>query len=83
MMAYLKRLMIATSIFINVLFGGRINQTVSATQWQRKRDGKWHAVWLIDAIFYRDIEHCMEAWVKWKIIHTAINKNTSYDASDY
>lgn len=82
MKAYLKRLLIAFSIFVNVLFGGKVNQTVSATQWQRKRDGKLHLVWLIDRVFYKDIEHCMQAWVKWQVIHTAINK-TSYNVSDY
>jgi hypothetical protein len=76
MRAYLKRVLIAFSIFINVLLGGKVNQTVSATQWQRKRDRKWNLVWLIDAIFYKDIEHCMEAWVKWQIIHQAINSRT-------
>lgn len=73
---YLKRVSIQFSILINVLLGGRLNQTLSATQWQRKRDGKLHLVWLIDRIFYKDIEHCMEAWIKWQIIHTSVNNST-------
>ena len=77
MKKYINRVLIQFSILINVLLGGKLNQTVSATQWQRKRDGKLNLVWLIDRIFFRDIEHCMEAWVKWQIIHTAINKNTN------
>jgi len=76
MKAYFKRLMIALSIFLNVLFGGKSNQTVSATQHERRRNGKWHLCWLIDAIFM-DEDHCMESWVKWKIIHIAINKNSN------
>lgn len=76
MKAYFKRLLIAFSIFLNVLFGGKSNQTFSATQYQRYKDRKWHLVWLIDLVFM-DEDHCMESWVKWKIIHTAINKNSN------
>lgn len=76
MKKYLNRVLIQLSILLNVMLGGKLNQTISATQWQRKRDGKWHLVWLIDYVFYKDIEHCMEAWIKWQIIHTAINNST-------
>lgn len=76
MKKYLTRVCVQFSILINVLFGGKLNQTVSATQHQRRRDGKANFASVIDAIFYRDIEHCMEAWIKWRIIHNAINSNT-------
>ena len=76
MKKYLNRVCIQLSVLINVLFGGKLNQTVSATQHERRRNRKWHLCWLIDAVFFWEIEHCMEAWVKWKIIHTAINNNT-------
>jgi hypothetical protein len=77
MKMYFKRIIIATSILFNVIIGGRLNQSFSAAQWERKRNGKWHLVWLLNAIFYKEIEHCMEAWVKWKIIHQAINSRTT------
>ena len=73
---YLNRVCIQTSILINVLFGGKLNQTVSATQHQRKRDGKANLSYVIDLLFWWDMEHCMEAWVKWKVIHNAINTKT-------
>lgn len=73
---YLNRVCIQTSILINVLFGGKLNQTVSATQHQRKRDGKANLSYIIDLLFWWDMEHCMEAWVKWKVIHNAINTKT-------
>lgn len=52
---------------------GRNNQTFSARNWQRKRDGKLNAVWLIDKIFM-DPNHCCDAWIKWTIIHNSISK---------
>ena len=73
---YVNRVLIQFSILINVLLGGKLNQTVSATQHQRRRDGKANIASIIDWIFFWDIEHCMEAWIKWKVIHTAINNNT-------
>ena len=76
MKIYLKRVSIQLSILINVLCGGKLNQTVSATQHQRRRDGKANIASIIDWIFFWDIEHCMEAWVKWRIIHNAINTST-------
>ncbi len=77
MKKYLNRVLIQTSILLNVLLGGKLNQTISATQHQRRRDGKANIASIIDAIFFWDMEHCMEAWVKWQIIHHAINQNTT------
>lgn len=59
---------------INVLFGGSMNQTLSATQYQRKRDGKVNLVRLIDAVFFWERGHCEEAWIKWQIINRAIHR---------
>jgi len=72
MIAYLSRVFIALSIFLNAICGGKTNQTLSATQYARKRLGKWHLCPVIDRIFFWDDDHCREAWVKWTIIHRAI-----------
>jgi len=69
---YIQRVTTASSILINVIFGGRSNQTFSATQYQRRKDGKANVVWFIDKFFWWETDHCLGAWVKWKIIHTAI-----------
>jgi hypothetical protein len=73
MRKYIKRVSIAFSIFLNVLLGGRINQTFSARNWQRKRDKKINLVYIINTIF-RNNDHCWESWVKWTIINHAIKK---------
>lgn len=62
---YLRRIIIASSILLNVLLGGHSNQTLSARQYELKRKKKLHLVWLIDRIFWWDIEHCMMSWVYW------------------
>ena len=59
MYKYLNRIFIAFSIFLNTVLGGSNNQTFSARNWQRKRDGKLHRVWLIDFVF-RNKMHCCE-----------------------
>lgn len=71
MYKYLNRIFIAFSIFLNTVLGGSNNQTFSARNWQRKRDGKLHLVWLIDFVF-RNKMHCCESWIKWSIIHNSI-----------
>lgn len=48
---YLTRVGLALSVLINVLLGGPSNQTFSARNWARKREGKYHVVYFIDAIF--------------------------------
>lgn len=70
---YFKRVTIAFSIFLNVLFGGKSNQSFSAAQHQRRRDKKWNLCPIIDRIFFWELEHCLEAWVKWKLIHRSLN----------
>ena len=74
MLTYLARVFIALSIFMNALVGGKNNQTLSAAQWERKRAGKLNAVCYIDAMFWREPNHCEEAWIKWQIINYAINQ---------
>jgi len=71
--SYINRVCISFSILLNTIFGGKSNQTLSATQYERKRNGLWNICWLIDRIFFWDDRHCENAWVKWKIIHHAIN----------
>tara|TARA_Y100000389_G_scaffold201976_1_gene246069 strand:+ start:14525 stop:14896 length:372 start_codon:yes stop_codon:yes gene_type:complete len=66
MIKYLKRLLIATSIFFNVLVGGYSNQTFSARNYYWKRQGKPNLVAIIDFIFWWDPEHSMLSWVYWR-----------------
>mgnify|MGYP005987481551 CR=1 FL=1 len=82
MKVYVNRVCIQFSILINVLFGGKLNQTVSATQHQRRRDGKANVASIIDTIFFWDTEHCINAWIKWQIIHSAINNKKVYKDED-
>lgn len=72
-MKYISRVSIQFSCLLNALLGGSLNQTLSAQQWQRRYDGKIHLCALIDAIFWWERNHCFEAWIKWRIIHEAIN----------
>ena len=48
MRRYLRRCIIAFSIFVNVVGGGRSNQTFSATQYERKKQKRFNVAWLID-----------------------------------
>jgi hypothetical protein len=72
MRRYLRRCIIAFSIFVNVVGGGRSNQTFSATQYERKKQKRFNVAWLIDLFFFWEKDHCMDAWVKWKLIHKSI-----------
>ena len=69
---YLNRVGTSLSILLNVLLGGKSNQTLSARQYQRMRDGKPNLVWFIDGVFFLEEDHCMESWIKWEIISKAI-----------
>ena len=71
---YFSRVFIAFSILLNAIFGGKNNQTLSATQWDRKIAKKIHFVWLVDRIFWWEPNHCEDSWIKWKIINEAIDK---------
>lgn len=74
MKKYINRVVIAFSILLNTLMGGRNNQTFSARNYQRKRDRKLNLVWIIDRIFFWDNDHCFNSWIKWAIINSAIQK---------
>lgn len=78
MFRYINRISIAFSILINVIFGGRNNQTFSARNWHWKRSGKPNLVGVIDLIFFWEKNHCLDSWVKWTIINNSIN---SYNES--
>ena len=65
MRAYLFRVGIALSILINVILGGRSNQTFSARNYQRQRDGKANCVKAIDRVLGKD--HCLFCWTNWKV----------------
>jgi hypothetical protein len=73
MVAYVARVCIAFSIFLNALLGGKNNQTLSAAQWSRKQLGKLNIVSCLDKLFWWESNHCEEAWIKWQIINHAIN----------
>lgn len=62
---YIERIAVALSVLLNVILGGSSNQTLSARQYQRKRDRKLNLVWLIDTIFFFDQDHCMMSWLFW------------------
>lgn len=61
---YLKRILIATSVLMNVILGGKLNQTFSARNWEWKRNGKPNISWLIDRVLGKD--HCSRCWSYWK-----------------
>jgi hypothetical protein len=65
---YINRLIIALSILLNVLLGGKSNQTFSARNHGWARNGYPNLVWLIDAIFWFDPDHCEKAWLFWNEI---------------
>jgi hypothetical protein len=62
---YLKRVAIATSVLVNVLTGGNLNQTFSARNWERQRNKEPNIYWLIDLICGKD--HCKRCWAYWKV----------------
>jgi hypothetical protein len=80
---YLSRVFIAFSIFLNALLGGKNNQTLSATQWERKRKNIINIVWIIDKVFWWEDSHCNNAWIKWQIINNAINRYDGIAAGYY
>ena len=64
LVSYLKKILIATSVLMNVILGGKLNQTFSARNWEWKRNGKPNISWLIDKILGKD--HCSRCWSYWK-----------------
>ena len=53
------------SILINVILGGAQHQSISARNYQLKREGRKNLVWLIDKIFFFETNHCQTSWVYW------------------
>ena len=64
MALYIKRVLVAFSVLVNVILGGTNNQTFSARNWQWKRERKPNLVWLLDLVIGKG--HCSECWVYWK-----------------
>ncbi len=62
---YAMRMLIATSILINVLTGGPSNQTFSARNWGWKKVGKPNIVWVIDILL--GAQHCAVSWAYWTV----------------
>lgn len=62
---YFQRVGTSISILLNVILGGHSNQTFSARNYERKRQGKANLVWIIDRIFFWDTGHCLHSWSYW------------------
>ena len=62
---YLKRILTALSVLINVILGGQNNQTFSARNHQWQKEGKPNIVYFIDMLIGKG--HCLEAWAYWKV----------------
>ena len=63
---YLIRVGVALSVLLNIILGGKSNQTFSARNYQWKTQGRYNLVWLIDKIFWFDPNHCLNSWIYWK-----------------
>ena len=76
---YIKRFFRSASILLNVLLGGKSNQTFSARNYDRKKRGKINFVWAIDFFAYyifKDKDHCLTSWVYWMVISNELEKIT-------
>jgi hypothetical protein len=62
---YLKRIGLALSILLNVLLGGKNNQSFSARNYVWQKRGRHNLVWLID--LFLGYEHCQTAWVYYQL----------------
>lgn len=62
---YLKRILIALSVLLNVILGGDNNQTFSARNYEWRRRSLPNVTLLIDLVLGKD--HCMTCWVYWKV----------------
>jgi hypothetical protein len=63
-MTYLVRVMTGVSMLINVVFGGNLGETVSARNWELKRNNKFNIVRLIDFVLGKD--HCVISWTYYR-----------------
>lgn len=65
LMDYIKRVLTALSVLLNVLLGGSNNQTFSARNWEWRKQKKLNVVILIDFVIGKG--HCLECWISWKV----------------
>lgn len=69
MKRYIRRTLTAGSIFLNVLTGGKSNQTLCARNWELNLIGKQNASKIIDAFFFFDPNHCERSWNYWNALN--------------
>lgn len=62
---YLYKVMIAVSMLVNVIFGGAVGQTLSARQYDLKRNNKFNISSVIDLLC--GYGHCSNCWSYWKV----------------
>jgi hypothetical protein len=62
---YFIRVGIALSILMNVILGGYSNQAFSARNYGWYLEGKPNLVFLIDLLFFKDPNHCLNSWIYW------------------
>lgn len=94
---YLSRIGIALSVLLNVILGGYSNQTFSARNYAWQKRGCYNLVWVIDSIYYYwlwvlniacsspkldPLDHCMRAWVYWRVRKDVIHGHSKGDIYD-
>lgn len=57
-MTYSKKVLIALDRLINVLFGGRVGETLSSRAWREQ----WKTRALIDSLFFWEKDHCEQSY---------------------
>jgi len=60
---YFLRLLIQVSCLLNVILGGKLNQSFSARNYGWQINSRRNVVRTIDFVFGRT--HCQKAWEKW------------------
>lgn len=68
LLKYINRLLISCSILLNVILGGKSNQTFAARNFQRELDYKINIAWILDIIFWFDPHHSEKSWMFWNEI---------------
>ena len=63
LVTYLLRVVTAMSVLLNVILGGKLNQTFSARNWDWKKNNKPNMSRLIDALLGKG--HCSRSWSYW------------------
>ena len=72
------RVCISFSIFVNTLFGGKNNQTVSARQYFCQLQNRWNFCFLINGFFWWEENHCQDSYDKWEVINNAMQYYDEY-----